>query len=310
MSRILITGSNGFIGSYLARYLSADGDEIVNTYRHIPGNCRKSPNHFEVGEINGSTQWIYALKNVDVVVHLAARVHVMHETSTDPLTAFRQVNTEGTLNLARQASESGVKRFIYLSTIKVNGEQTDKLAFTADDNPNPQDPYAVSKYEAEQQLLELSKQTGMEVVIIRPPLVYGPGVKGNFRRLIKLVNKSVPLPLANIKNVRSLVSIENLCSFIKICLVHPQAAGEIFLVSDGYDLSTSELLINLAQAMGKKSFLFYIPDSTIKFLTTLLGRRSEYERLFGSLQVDIRKNYQVLNWKPEQSVQMALKNCV
>ena len=266
-----------------------------------------------MGNIDAHTQWQAALDGVDVVVHLAARVHVMHETDADPLTAFRSVNTEGTLNLARQAVAAGVKRFVYLSSIKVNGEQTQHRAFFADDKPNPQDPYAVSKFEAEQQLLALGKETGLEVVIIRPPLVYGPGVKGNFSHLIKLVEKSLPLPLAGIHNARSLVGIDNLCSFIQICLVHPEAAGETFLVGDAQDLSTSELLQKIARGLGKKSHLFYLPAGLIRIVTYILGRQAEYERLFGSLQVDISKNERLLGWQPQVSVETGfcamLKGC-
>ena len=195
-------------------------------------------------------------------------------------------------------------------TIKVNGEDTFNTSFYAEDHPNPQDPNANSKFEAEQKLLTLSKETGLEVVIIRPPLVYGPAVKGNFSRLIKLVNKSIPLPLAGIKNARSLVSIQNLCSLIEVCLSHPKAAGEVFLVSDGHDLSTSELFEQIAQALGKKSHLFYLPKGVLRFLTGLIGRQAEFERLFGSLQVDISKNQQLLGWKPKVSVEYGIKIAV
>ncbi|MCU7938290.1 MAG: SDR family oxidoreductase [gamma proteobacterium symbiont of Bathyaustriella thionipta] len=311
MSNVLITGSNGFVGQYLAHYLSGAGDDVIRAYRHLPDKISmESKAHFAVGNIDAQTQWQLALTDVDCVVHLAARVHVMQETDADPLAAFRAVNTEGTLNLARQAVAAGVKRFIYLSSIKVNGEQTSDIPFSADDQPNPQDPYAISKFEAEQQLLALGRETGLEVVIIRPPLVYGPAVKGNYSRLIKLVDKSLPLPLAGINNARSLVNIQNLCSLIQTCLLHPEAAGEIFLVSDGQDLSTSELFAQIAQALGKKSRLFYLPSGLIKLLTYMLGRQSEYERLFGSLQVDISKNKQLLDWQPEVSIQSAMLTTV
>ena len=316
--KILITGSSGFIGQYLTHSLqkksshgNASDYDIVHTYRHLPeGLTATNSSHFSVGNIDSKTQWQVALAGVDVVVHLAARVHVMKETHADPLEAFRAVNTQGTLNLARQAVAAGVKRFVYLSSIKVNGEQTLDKAFYADDKPVPQDPYAVSKFEAEQQLLALGKETGLEVVIIRPPLVYGPGVKGNFSRLIKLVNKSIPLPLAGINNSRSLVSIQNLCSLIETCLVHPKAAGEVFLVSDGQDLSTSELFKQIAMALGKSSRLFYLPQGWLRFMTHILGRSAEYERLSGSLQVDISKNEQLLGWLPEVSVATGIRHAV
>jgi len=303
LKRVLITGSNGFVGHFLSSYLRENAYDIIYTYRHLPDEVGGEDNrHFSVGNIDSRTQWQSALNDVDMVVHLAARVHVMQETEADPLSAFRTVNTHGTMNIARQAVQAGVKRFVYLSTIKVNGEQTGKTSFYADDEPNPRNPYALSKFEAEQQLLALGQETGLEVVIIRPPLVYGPGVKGNFRRLIQLVKKSIPLPLAGINNARSLVNIQNLCAFIESCLSHPGAVGEIFLVSDGQDLSTSELFEQIAVAWGKKSRLFYLPQSWIRVIMQLLGRHSEYQRLFGSLQVDISKNEQLLGWIPEVSV--------
>lgn len=316
MLNVLITGSNGFIGQYLANDLNKKKFYekefcVINIYRHLPDEYTlENGSHIAVGNIDSKTQWQSALTGAEVVVHLAARVHVMKETHIDPLEAFRAVNTQGTLNLARQAVAAGVKRFVYLSSIKVNGEQTQGKPFSADGKPDPQDPYAVSKFEAEQQLLALGKETGLEVVIIRPPLVYGPGVKGNFRRLIKLVKKSIPLPLAGINNSRSLVNIQNLCSLIEACLIHPKAADEVFLVSDGQDLSTSELFAQIAQALGKKNRLFYLPQSWLCFITHLLGRGTEYERLFGSLQVDIAKNEQLLGWKPEVSVEQGIANTV
>ena len=318
MLKILVTGSSGFIGQYLSNSLqkncshgNACNYDIVHTYRHLPEDLSsKNSSHFSVGNIDSKTQWQSALAGVDVVIHLAARVHVMNETHADPLEAFRAVNTHGTMNLARQAVAAGVKRFVYLSSIKVNGEQTLDKSFYADDKPAPQDPYAVSKFEAEQQLLALGKETGLEVVIIRPPLVYGPGVKGNFSRLIKLVKKSIPLPLAGINNSRSLVSIQNLCSLIEVCLLHPKAAGGVFLVSDGQDLSTSELFKQIAMALGKKSRLFHLPQSWLRFMTHALGRGAEYERLFGSLQVDITKNEQLLGWQPEVSVEAGIRHAV
>ncbi len=308
-----MTGSSGFIGRTLNHILEQDQSiRIINTYRSLDHwvETTITDNMFAIGDINANTQWQSALKGVDCVIHLAARVHVMQETESDPLTAFRQVNTQGTLNLAKQAVTAGVKRFIYLSTIKVNGEQTTDQPFFADDQPNPQDAYACSKFEAEQQLLTLGHETGLEIVIIRPPLVYGAQVKGNFARLINLLKKSLPLPLAKINNARSLVSIENLCSFIQTVITHPNAIGEVFLVSDGRDLSTSELFELLAQALRKKSRLFYLPPSLLQLFTTILGRHADYDRLFGSLQLDISKNKQLLHWQPKLSVEKGLLNAV
>lgn len=308
---MLITGSNGFVGHFLAHYLSDAEHDVIHTYRRLQdGLDTGNASHFAVGDIDAQTDWKLALGCVDIVVHLAARVHVMQETHTDPLQAFRSVNTSGTLNLARQAVIAGVKRFVYLSSIKVNGEQTFDTPFFADDELNPQDPYALSKFEAEQQLLALGTETGLEIVIIRPPLVYGPGVKGNFSRLIKLVEKSIPLPFSRINNSRSLVNIQNLCSLIQVCLSHPKAAGEVFLVSDGQDISTSELFEIIAKALDKKSRIFYLPKLWIYFASRLLNRSAEYERLFGSLQVDISKNEKLLGWVPSISVDEGISNAV
>ena len=310
LPKVLITGSSGFVGQYLSQYLQGNNVHVIDTYRKLPATVTSDSQHFAVGSIDAHTQWQPALENVDVIIHLAARVHVMQETHTDPLSAFRAVNTEGTLNLAKQAVTAGVKRFVYLSTIKVNGEQTFEVPFNADDSSNPQDPYAVSKFEAEQQLMELGEKTGIEIVIIRPPLVYGPGVKGNFKRLIGLISKSIPLPFSRINNSRSLVSLQNLCSLINVCLTHPKAVKEVFLVSDGDDLSTSELFERIALATGKKSRLFYLPEILLRLLFFMLNRSSEYERLFGSLQVDISKNNTILDWHPEVSVDIGISNAV
>jgi len=300
---ILITGANGFIGKHLSIYLQKNGHMITETCRRCSNNItHKEQQCFSIGDIDNTTQWQTALTGIDQVIHLAARVHIMQETDKNPLAAFRLVNTEGTLNLAKQAVRAGVKRFIYLSTIKVNGEETSNTPFFADDQPVPQDPYAISKLEAEQKLLELGLESGLEVVIIRPPLVYGSGVKGNFERLINLMNKSIPLPFLEIHNTRSLVSIQNLCSFIQTCVVHPKAVNEIFLVSDGQDLSTSELLKKISHALNKKNTLFYLPKGLLKFLSHILGRNAEYQRLTSSLQLDITKNQQLLNWQPIESV--------
>jgi len=307
---ILITGSSGFVGTFLDDFLQSLEFTVINTYRTNPERNNMQAHQYVIGNIDADTQWQKALSDVDAVVHLAARMHIMEETDHEPINAFRRVNTQGTLNLARQAVEAGVKRFIYLSTMKVNGEQTSEKPFFADDMPNPLEPYAVSKFETEQQLLKLAHETGLEVVIIRPVLVYGPGVKGNFLRLMQLVNKGLPLPLGGIKNKRSLVSVTNLCSLITLSLNHEKAAGEVFLVSDGQDLSTPELFEKIASAMHKPSRLFYLPVRSLYWLTRLLKRTAEYERLCGSLQVDISKNEQLLGWKPEQSPETGIQQAV
>jgi nucleoside-diphosphate-sugar epimerase len=315
--QILITGANGFIGQYLTHYLiektKIKDTEIIRVIRKL--TTTDPENYVAVGNIEQDTNWQAVLQGVDIIIHLAARVHVMNETSANPLQEFRQTNLQGTLNLAQYAVKAGVKRLIYLSSIKVNGEKTTDQAFIADDSnaiakSNTKlvnDPYALSKQEAEQALLNLHKQQLLEVVIIRPPLVYGPGVKGNFSRLINLVKKQLPLPLAGIKNKRSLVSIDNLCSLIYCCMQHPKASGEIFLVSDGDDVSTSQLMQTMAQAMNCKNRLFKLPYHLLKVLASMAGKSSEFQRLFESLSVDISKNKKLLHWEPELSLKQALK---
>lgn len=310
MAKVLITGSNGFVGRSLALYLEQLDYDIVYTYRQPPGNLKGQKNHFAVGDINKHTQWQTALKDVDAVVHLAARVHVMKETVADPLAAFRSVNTAGTLNLARQAADAGVRRFVYLSSIKVNGEQTDVMPFSEKDQASPQDPYAQSKYEAEQQLLVLSKQTGLETVIIRPPLVYGPGVKGNFATMMSWIAKGIPLPFGAVHNKRSLVALDNLLSFIDFCIKKPTAANEIFLISDGEDVSTTELLTKVAKAMHSKIILIPLPVSWMIFAAKILGKQAVTDRLFGSLQVDNSKARTLLDWQPVTSMDKQLRKMV
>ncbi len=303
--RMLITGANGFIGTALEHYLKQHDFANANICWTRAVRCaehRQQPADCVVGDIDASTDWHKALQQVDVVVHLAARVHVMNELEADPLEAFRRVNTAGTLNLARQAIQCGVRRMIYLSSIKVNGEQTYGRAFSPEDPACPCDPYAQSKYEAEQQLLKLKD---LEVVIIRPPLVYGPGVKGNLQRLMRLIALGLPLPLGGIQNSRSLLAVDNLCSFMMLALDSPAAAGQVFLLSDNQDLSTPQLLQYLAKAMDKKLFLFKLPAPWIRTLAQLAGREAEYQRLFTSLQVNMEKSMRLLNWQPPLTPQQA-----
>jgi len=261
-----------------------------------------------VGGIDGLSNWTDALCGAKVVVHLAARVHIMRDEAADPLTEFRRVNVEGTLNLARQAADAGVRRFIYLSSIKVNGEQTlCEQSFTVQDVPAPLDPYSISKHEAEESLRKLAQQTGMEVVIIRPPLVYGPGVKANFLAMMRWLHKGVPLPLGAIHNRRSLVALDNLVDLIITCLDHPAAANQTFLISDGEDLSTTELLRRMGLALGRPARLIPVPVSLLTSGAALLGRRDMAQRLCGSLQVDISKARALLGWKPPISVDEGLR---
>lgn len=307
--RILVTGATGFVGGRLIKRLAAEPEFAVQ------GAVRKTPESdhsglVPVGEINGDTDWSAALADQQVVIHTAARAHIMKDEVADPLAEYRKVNVEGTLKLARQAAEAGVRRFIFISSIKVNGEQTPlDHPFTADDIPAPQDVYGVSKLEAEQGLTQLASKTGMEVVIIRSPLVYGSGVKGNFASMIRLVTKGVPLPLGSIHNKRSLVALDNVVDLIITCTDHPDAANQVFLVGDREDLSTSELLRRVGAALGRPARLLPVPAVLLQLGATVLGKKAMAQRLLGSLQVDISKTRDLLGWKPPISVEEGLRRC-
>jgi len=301
---ILVTGATGFVGSRFCEVVIQHGWRVRRAVHQASG----LPDEVVAGDVTGNTSWSEALKNVEIVVHIAARVHIMDDSATDPLSEFRKTNTEGTLNLAQQAAVAGVKRFIFISSAKVNGEMTPPgQSFKPDDEAIPTDPYALSKYEAEQGLLKLARETDMEVVIIRPPLVYGPGVKANFASMMKWINKGIPLPFGAIHNQRSLVALENLVSFIIHCIDHPKAKNEIFLISDGEDVSTTELLQKVAVALGKKSRLVPVPVSWMRFVAKLLGKEAVANRLFGSLQVDSFKARELLGWKPVITMDDQLK---
>ncbi len=308
MSRVLVTGANGFVGSRLCQVLMGlDYDVCAAFRRPCPHDAFAPRMQTVVGNIGSDTHWEEALLGVDCVIHLASRVHVMNEVAADPLAEFLEVNRAGTVRLAEQAVTAGVRRFIYLSTIKVNGEVTLLGSpFTEDDKPGTQDAYAVSKREAEEGLFECAEGTGMEVVIIRPPLVYGPGVKANFRRLIEWLTKGVPLPLGAIYNKRSLVALDNLVDLIVTCIEHPAAADQVFLAGDGEDLSTTELLRYLGTALGKPARLLPVPMGILKFCFKMLRKGDMAQRLCGSLQVDISKARNLLGWVPPVSVDEAL----
>lgn len=303
----MLTGANGFVGSALkAELASHSGIHLVTAVRR----GKASPDCVAVGNIDGCTDFSEALAGIDVVIHAAARAHIMRDEVDDPLAEYRKVNVEGTLNLARQAVAAGVRRFVFLSSIKVNGEATAPgNSFQADDMPSPEDAYGVSKLEAEQGLMLLAAESGMEMVIIRPPLVYGPGVKGNFASMIKLVDKGVPLPLGAIDNKRSLVGIGNLIDLIIRCINYPAAANQVFLAGDGEDLSTTKLLRGVGRAMGKPARLIPVPAGLLQFGATLLGRKAMAQRLLGSLQVDISKTCELLEWKPPHTVEEGLRRC-
>ena len=253
---------------------------------------------FTVGELSRETAWGAALAGVHVVIHTAARVHVMNETADNSLDEFRRVNVQGTLNLARQAAAAGVRRFIFISSIKVNGELSRPgQALTADDVPAPQDPYGVSKHEAEQGLFELASATGAHVVVIRPVLVYGAGVKANFHSMMRWVQRELPLPLGAVDNWRSLVALDNMFDLIVTCIDHQRAANQIFLVSDGDDVSLTQLLRALVRALGRPAWLIPLPATMLRLAAVMVGRRDPGQRLLGSLQVDITKSRQLLGWK-------------
>lgn len=306
MSRALITGANGFVGQPLCEEMLRQGWRVVAAVR---SSCQLPPRVelATVGAIDGETNWADALRGVDVVVHLAARVHIMRDQATDPLTAFCMANVDATLNLARQAAKAGVPRFIYLSTIKVNGEQTlPGQPFTAEDMPLPLGPYSISKYEAEEGLRILAQQMGLEVVVIRPPLVYGPGVKANFLNMLRWLHTGVPLPLGSINNLRSLVALDNLIDLIITCLDHPAAANQNFLAADGEDFSTTELIRRMGYALGRPPRLVPVSAFLLENGAALLGRRDMAQRLCRSLQVDISKARTLLGWNPPISVDEGL----
>lgn len=258
-------------------------------------------------ELRPDTDWSVSLSGIDTVIHCAARVHVMQETSADPLALFRQMNVDATINLARQAAQAGVRQFIFISSVKVNGEQTvPGQPFTEDSLPQPEDAYGISKHEAELALLELGCNTGMAITIIRPPLVYGAGVRANFLSMLQSVKRGLPLPLGSINNKRSFVFLDNLVSLVLCCLNNPKAYNQLFLVSDGNDLSTTELLRACATALGVPSRLMPFPSSLLSLLATLTGKKSVADRLCQSLQVDIGKTKRVLNWTPPYTVAQGL----
>lgn len=303
-TKVLVTGANGFIGRALVAALQSSSYKVYAVTRRQQFAVQNSQLvKTVISDLDVDTDWLPHLSGVNAIVHCAARVHVMNDTEVDPLQAFRQVNTYATLNLAKQAAQAGVKRFVFISTIKVNGEQTwPSYPFREEVKSTPIDSYALSKWEAEQGLMQIAKETEMEVVIIRPPLVYGPGVKGNFATMIKWLKKGIPLPLGAIQNQRSLLALDNLVSFIVLCLKHPKAANQAFVLADGEDVSTTQLLNKIARAMDKPARLIPIPTSWMIFAAKLLGKRTVAERLFGSLQIDITKARQRLGWWPVVSM--------
>jgi UDP-glucose 4-epimerase len=310
--KILVTGANGFIGRSLCKYLAANDLVVVAAVRHHTGASEESRNIqiVETGAAYSAADWANLLPGCDAVVHLAGRAHIMADKAHDPLAAYREVNVEMTKDLAEAAATAGVKRFVYLSSIKVSGEKTAGEPLREDRRPRLTDPYSVSKFEAENSLREICQRTAMEYVIIRPPLVYGPGVRANFAKLLRLVGWKIPLPLAAIDNARSMVGIDNLVNFISRCLDQPNASGEIFNVSDDEDISTPDLLGRIGVALGIPARLFSLPPPFLKAVFLVLGQKKAFARLTESLQVDITKAKQKLGWRPSSTLEQELARTV
>lgn len=307
-SRTLVTGATGFVAQALLTAMTHQSALTTYASARRTQTLPHEWNPIQVSDLSAHTDWLLALKNIDVVVHLAARVHVMNDDSADPLAEFRRTNVEGTRALAEQAARAGVKRFVFVSSIKVNGESTEPgRPFTAQDVPAPQDAYGQSKAEAEEVLRGIAAETGMEVVIIRPPLIYGPGVKANFAAMMQWLNRGAPLPLGRTGNARSFLALDNLVDLIMTCLEHPAAANQTFLASDGQDVSTTQLLQKMAEALGRKARLLPVPPGLMRLGAKLVRREDIYQRLFGSLQLDIRHTQQTLDWTPPLSLEAGLQ---
>jgi nucleoside-diphosphate-sugar epimerase len=310
VTSVAITGVSGFVGRWLAAKL-IDSQYVVRGI--VRSQSRRSETPFETevtGDIDGKTDWVRALRGVDVVIHLAARTHTALDHAGKDLWQFRPLNVDGTRSLAEAAARAGVRRLLFLSSIKVNGEETAHRPFRSSDTPAPEDAYGVSKWEAEGALAVIAHATGLEVVIVRSPMVYGPGAKGNFPRLVRSVHRGVPLPLRSIRNRRSLVGIDNLVDLLVHCVPHSAAAGQTFLVSDGHDVSTPDLIRGIARALGVKPRLIPLPTSILRIAGRALGREAEVRRMVGSLQVDIEHTRSTLGWKPPYSFDHGLRRAV
>lgn len=316
---ILVTGANGFVGQALCEELQIRNRKHKGVVRKI--DSEKSKQYFAIGNIDSDTDWSNTLIGVECVIHCAARTHIMHEKNKNTLEAYRTINVEGTRQLAIQAASSGVKRLIYISSIKVNGEgvnipskkksiSASRRKITHMDAPTPKDSYSLSKWEAEQLLWDISTKTGLEVVIIRPPLVYGPRVKGNLSRLLKLIHLGIPLPFGFIKNKRSLIGLDNLIDLLIHCVDHPSASGRTFLVSDDEDISTPDLLHYIAKGLGRSVRLLPVPVPILYFLGIIIGKREEIDRLTGSFQIDSYYTRKTLGWFPDVSVEEGLRRMV
>lgn len=310
LRKCLVTGASGFIGSALVRALIVDRDVRIALRPSTNASVARIAEVVQIPDIGPVTDWREALGGVGTVIHLAGRAHVLRETWKHPLSEYRRVNVQGAIQLARQAAEARVGRFIFVSSIGVNGDETTSTPFSETDVPNPQGPYAISKWEAEQELAKLALHTGMELVIIRPPMVYGMNAPGNFDRIRRLVSSGFPLPFRAVRNRRSFVGLDNLIDLIITCLEHPAAANETFLVSDNDDISTTELIRNMAHAMGRPARLIAMPVGLLTAGARLLGRGDEAKRLLSSLQVDCSKARQLLGWEPRVSIGEGLARAV
>jgi nucleoside-diphosphate-sugar epimerase len=305
MKKILVTGASGFVGSALCQTLITRGWPVTGSVR-----VKSAPFHYASGALSASTDWSGALNDCACVIHLAARVHVMKEAAADALAAYRAVNVDATMHLARQAAACGVRRFIFVSSIKVNGEASGKHPFRASDAPAPCDPYGQSKMEAEQQLQAFAATSGMELVIVRPPLVYGPGVRANFQRLMELIKSGWPLPFGAVGNQRSMVALDNLIDLLLLCCTHPKAPGAVLLVSDDHDVSTAELIRMLAAPMGRRARLLAVPTSLMRVAAAAIGKSAQADRVLGSLQIDVAPTKRLLDWHPPVAMQAALDQTV
>jgi nucleoside-diphosphate-sugar epimerase len=304
--KVLVTGASGFVGRAVCQYLADSEISIRKVVRQRPDHQENQDCHV-IEDINIQTDWSQALRQIDSIVHLAARAHIMKDTSSSPLNEFRRINVEGTINLARQAARANVRRFIFISSIKVNGEKTEGKGFTENDSPAPEDPYGISKYEAEQGLRQVAKESGLDVVILRPPLMYGPFVKANFYQLMNMVYSGWPLPLGRISNQRSLLYVGAFANAIKTCLTHPNATGKTFLVSDGKSLSTCELITKLAQFLNRPPRLLNVPVSWMRLGGKFLGKSPVVDRLTSSLVINNSKIQQELNWSSPYSVDLGIQ---
>lgn len=306
--KVLVTGANGFVGSWLCDKLQGQGHQVVRVTRNHPC-ANPSHNHIEIGDIDEKTDWSGALQGVEVVIHTAARVHVLHESVTDPLSEFRHVNIDATVRLAEQAAEAGVRRFIFISTIGVLGNYS-KTPMNEERRPSPPNAYSASKKEAEVRLMQVADRKGIEVVILRPPLVYGPGVKANFLRLMQAVDRGLPLPFGRVKNLRDFISVENLCSLVMLCLTHPDAANQIFVVADGEPISTPALIRKLAALLQKPARLLPVPRWFLWQGARLTNKERLYHSICSSLRIDTRRARNVLGWQPVQSMDEGLQQTV